>query len=153
MKDLFTQLIIEVIQEHQHRAAHDHEHTNHDGGDINGFLVLLFSAVVPFVLHVTSAGTQMWVKSNKFCGLSALLLIYLASCASRAHNGTRAQFLLFNVPAASPISSDSHCAHCHQEDEHHVVVHHRFIGRIHGHLPFLPKHLKTEMRERNAFKG
>lgn len=140
---LFTQLIIEVIQEHQHGAAHDHKHTNHDRGDVNDLLVLLLSTVVPFVLHVASGGTQMWVYLNKFCRLLALLLINIATCAL-----TMPQFLLFNVPAASPISSDSHCAHCHQKDKHHVVVHHRFIGRIHGHLTFLPKRLETEVTEK-----
>lgn len=63
-----TQVVIEVVEEHQHAAAHDHEHTNHDGGDIHRLLVLLLCAVIPLVLHVASAGgeTTMRILSLKY---------------------------------------------------------------------------------------
>lgn len=51
-----TQVVVEKVEEHQHVAAHDHEHTDHDGGDVHRLLVLLLRSVVSFVLHVTSAG-------------------------------------------------------------------------------------------------
>lgn len=63
-----TQVVIEVVEEHQHAAAHDHKHTNHDGGDVHRLLVLLLCAVIPLVLHVASAGgeTTMRILSLKY---------------------------------------------------------------------------------------
>lgn len=40
--------------------------------------------------------------------------------------------LLLGVSAAGPVPSDGHCPHRHQEDDHHVVIQHRLIGRVHG---------------------
>lgn len=53
-----TQVVVEKVKEHQHVAAHEHEHADHDGADVHRLLVLLLCAVVPFVLHVTSAGGE-----------------------------------------------------------------------------------------------
>lgn len=53
-----TQAVVEEVEEHQHAAAHDHEHADHDGGDVHRLLVLLLCAVVPLVLHVASAGRR-----------------------------------------------------------------------------------------------
>lgn len=60
-----TQAVIEKVQEHQHAAAHDHEHTDHDGGDVHRLLVLLLCTVVSLVLHVASAGGE--VKFREEC--------------------------------------------------------------------------------------
>lgn len=53
-----TQVVIEKVEEHQHAAAHDHEHADHDGGDVHRLLVLLLCTVIPLVLHVASAGGE-----------------------------------------------------------------------------------------------
>lgn len=59
-----TQAVIEKVQEHQHAAAHDHEHTDHDWGDVHRLLVLLLRAVIPLVLHVASAGGENTFKGD-----------------------------------------------------------------------------------------
>lgn len=51
-----TQVVVEKVEEHQHAAAHDHEHGDHDGGDVNGLLVLLLRSLVPLELQVASRG-------------------------------------------------------------------------------------------------
>lgn len=90
-----TQVVIEVVEEHQHAAAHDHEHTNHDGGDIHRLLVLLLCAVIPLVLHVASAGgeTTMRILPLKYRTLkikSASLFDKLEHVDDSAkHSGTR----------------------------------------------------------------
>lgn len=48
-----TEVVVEEVEQHQHVAAHEDEHTDHDGGDVHRLLVLLLRAVVSFMLHVT----------------------------------------------------------------------------------------------------
>lgn len=55
---LCTQVVIEEVEQHQHAATHDHEHTDHDGCDVHRLLVLLLGAVIPLVLHVAPASRQ-----------------------------------------------------------------------------------------------
>lgn len=55
-------MVVEEVEKHQHAAAHDHKHADHDGGDVHCLLVLLLRAVVPLVLHVASAGGQTGVS-------------------------------------------------------------------------------------------
>lgn len=60
-----TQAVIEKVQEHEHAAAHDHKHTDHDWGDVHRLLVLLLRAVIPLVLHVASVGGENTFKGDR----------------------------------------------------------------------------------------
>lgn len=51
-----TQVVIEEVEEHQHAAAHDHKHADHDGGDVNRLFVLLLCGLVPLQLKVAPGG-------------------------------------------------------------------------------------------------
>lgn len=53
-----TQVVVEEVKQHQHAAAHDHEHADHNGGDVYRLFVLLLCSVVTLVLHVASAGGE-----------------------------------------------------------------------------------------------
>lgn len=55
---------------------------------------------------------------------------------------TRRVHLLLAVSAASPVTSDGDCPYSHQEDDHHVVVQHRLVRRIHGNESSFPKGLR-----------
>ena len=56
--------------------------------------------------------------------------------------------ILFGVSASSQVAAHGYRAHRHDEDDNHVVVQHRLLGSIHGHLSFIPKVLQ-ESKQHN----
>ena len=61
-ESLRTQAVVEKVEEHQHVAAHEHEHTDHYRGDVYCLLVLLLHPVIPLVFHVSSRGGETKFK-------------------------------------------------------------------------------------------
>lgn len=51
-----TQVVVEEVEEHQHAAAHDHKHADHDGGDVHRLFILLLCGLVPLQLEVAPGG-------------------------------------------------------------------------------------------------
>lgn len=49
-----TQVVVEVVEQHQHDAAHDDKHTDHDGRHVHRLVLLLFRPIVSLMLHVPS---------------------------------------------------------------------------------------------------
>lgn len=64
-----TQVVVEEVEEHQHAAAHDYKHTDHDGGDVNRLFVLLLCGLVPLQFKVASGGTTNDVNQRSLLGV------------------------------------------------------------------------------------
>lgn len=88
-------MIIKEVQQHQHRAAHDHKHTNHDGGDVNNLLIVFLGTVVSLVLQITSANTHTdkAQNSSKKCYVWTVNILGLEQCALERKTSAKKKLL------------------------------------------------------------
>lgn len=57
-----TQVVVVKVEEHQHAAAHNNKHADHNGGDIHRLLVLLLCGLIPLELQVASGGGKKKIE-------------------------------------------------------------------------------------------
>lgn len=126
-----TQAVIEVVEEHKHEAAHDNKHADHDRRHVHRLIFLLLRDVVSLMLHVPSWKTSGSPRAMA-CGSAPPMV-----------PGVKLYSLL-HIMTASPVATKGDGAHGHDEDDDHVVVHHRLARSIQGYHYLVAKALTRE---------